>query len=182
MKRLFLIIGILLSGLLVIGGFSCSGTEETEEVEGPPSGWETYQNEEHGFWFYYPEHWQKNYPAGLIVSFMSPDVNEFQESVNVVVESCGDMSLDEYIAANKESLPQIIPGVITSSERDIEVQGRKGHEWIARWTNQGMNMKQKQVMFVVHGKGYVLTCSALENTYGEYSQTFSEIIDSFVIE
>ena len=180
MKKLLLIIGILLAVLLVAGGLACAGAEK--EVEGPPSGWKTYHNDEHGFSLYYPKDWEKIYPAGAIIGFRDPEVDEFQENVVIVIESCGDMSLEEYIAANKESVLQIIPGANITDEKDIEVQGRKGHEWILRWTMEGFNLKQKQAIFVAHEKGYSLTCSALEGTYSEYANTFNEIINSFVIE
>jgi len=174
MKRLILIVGILLA---VAGGFACA-----EETEGPPSGWKTYQNDEHGFQLYYPSDWEKIYPAGIIVGFRDPEADEFQENVVIVIESCGGMSLEEYVAQNRQILLAAIPELTISNEKDIRVHGTKGHEWIGRWTLEDVNLKQKQVMFVAHQKGYVLTCSASENTYGGYGYTFDEIINSFVIE
>jgi hypothetical protein len=180
MKKLSCIIGILLAVVVVVGVFACGGAKK--EVEGPPSGWKTYQNEEHGFSLYYPEDWEQTYAAGTTVAFASPDVDEFRENVNVVVESCGDMGLEEYVAANKQSMPQIIPGARISNEKPVEVHGREGYEWILRFSTQGFDLKDKQVCFVAHGKGYVLTCTALESTYDQYADTFHEMVYSFVIE
>jgi hypothetical protein len=177
MKKLLLITGILLAGLVLVGGLACA-----EEEEEAPSGWKTYWNEEHGFQLYYPEDWVQTYAAGTVVAFVDPETDEFQENVNIVIESCGDMSLEEYVAANTESLPQIIPGASISNEKDIEVQGRKGHEWIVMATVEGFNLKDKQVFFVASEKGYVLTLTASESTYSEYVDTFDEMVNSFVIE
>jgi len=177
MKRLLVSIGMLLAWPAVVAGFACA-----EETEGLPSGWKSYRNDEHGFQVYYPDDWEKMYPAGAIVGFRDSQVDEFQENVVVVIESCNGMDLEQYVAANRENLLLIIPGVTISDDRYIEVQGRQGHEWIIRWTLEGVNLKQKQVAFVAHEKGYSLTCSASEGTYSEYAYTFNEIIDSFVIE
>jgi hypothetical protein len=109
-------------------------------------------------------------------------VDEIRENVTIVIESCGDMSLEEYVAANRESLPQIIPAASISNEKDIEVHGSKGHQWIVRATVEGLNLKDKQVFFVAREKGYVLTLTASESTYSEYVNTFDEMVNSFVIE
>lgn len=181
MKKLPLTTGILLAGLLVLAGLAC-GEEAEEEVEGPPSGWKSYHSDEHSFEIYYPGDWEKFYPAGAIVGFIDPEADEVQGNIQIMIASCGDASLEEYIAANKESILQALPGASISNEKDIEVQGRKGHGRILRWTMEGFNLKQKHVVFVAHRKAYVFGCGALENKYSEYENTFDEVINSIVIE
>ncbi|UCC32948.1 MAG: hypothetical protein JSW53_03905, partial [Candidatus Bathyarchaeota archaeon] len=95
-KRVFFGIGMLLAWLAVVGGFACA-----EETEGPHSGWDSYRNDEHGFQVNYPDDWEKMYPAGVVVGFADPEIDEVRENVVVVIESCGGMDLEQYVAANR---------------------------------------------------------------------------------
>lgn len=177
-KKLFCTFVILLAGFAVISGFACASTEE------PPSGWKLYQNDVHGFQISYPQNWKLVFqlPSGYAVRFNSPDVDDVIESVDVMVESSGDMSLDELAAAIKDDILTSIPDAIISNKKKITLHGRTGYEWIARWEYKGRQLKHKQVLFVAHGKAYGLLCSAADSTYNDYAASFAKFIDSFVIE
>jgi hypothetical protein len=146
-----------------------------------PEGYSLYLNMEHGFRFYYPENWEQGYAAGAIAFFKSPLNDEWQENVNVEIVPCGDASLAEYINAYTDSIANLFEDSIISNERSIEVQGRIGHEWILRWTLNGIQLKMKQVVFIDNGKAYALTCTATEHSYDDYVDIFNKIINSFLI-
>jgi len=59
------------------------------------------------------------------------------------------------------------------------VNGREGYEVIYKPIAA---MKMRQVLFIANGKSYMLVCSTAELLYDEYEETFSHVINSFVIE
>ena len=67
--------------------------------EEPPEGWKSYQNEEHGFRFWYPEEWEQYSPEGIseevefYTGFRDSNLNDFQENIVVMVPPYGEMSL-----------------------------------------------------------------------------------------
>jgi hypothetical protein len=145
---------------------------------GLPNGWETYNNEEYEFQFYYPGTWSEIAYPGATVAIGEPLSGTFQHNVNVVIEPT-TLTLKQYIPATKQALENL--GFTILSEDDLIVSGRSGHEWVMTKDWSTAVTKQRQVIFIANGNAYILTCSALVETYSSYTNTFDTIVKSFLI-
>ena len=157
--------------------------------EEPPVGLAVYQNEEHGFSFWYPEGWQQYSLEGIdeevefFTGFRDSAVDDFKENIVVMVPPYGDVSL--------ASLVDVLGGGYQAfgalvSDTSTTVNGEDGHEWVLSWPSGGglTFAGQKQRLVVLNAKGgwYQLTCSALEDQYDAHKDTCETIINSFKIE
>lgn len=146
------------------------------------TGWEVYQNDEYNFSVSHPRNWEKIPISGCAVAFKGPLADGFVANFTVIVSSCDNMSLEEFVATHRENMEVAVPGIITSNERYIEVNDRIGYEWILKWRYSNFDLQQRQTIFVVRGKSYLLTLTALEKNYNSYADTFDTIVNSFTIE
>ena len=157
--------------------------------EEPPEGWESYQNEEHGFRFWYPEEWEQYSPEGIseevefYTGFRDSNLNDFQENIVVMVPPYGEMSLAslvDVVTGGYQPLGALV------SDTDTTVNGEDGHEWVLSWPSGGgfTFQGQKQLLVVLNTKSgwYQLVCSALAEQYDDYEDTCETIINSIKVD
>lgn len=166
----------LLIGTMIITLSACTKSPP------PIKGWKIYKNKKDGFQFSYPPKWKKRVgkPA-------SPVVAVFEDAsgvpaVNVAIDSAGNMSLEGYIDKSKEKLESVGFGIEVSKEKYLDINDRKAHEWIIKVRVKDKVIKEKQAVFVVNSKGYVVTIADKEDTFSKNEKTFDKIINSFVID
>lgn len=104
---------------------------------------------------------------------------------NVGIESIGNMSLDEHMTASRAVMENIFPDANIANERYFEVNDRNGYEWIlehGNFMNTGHNVKQRQDVILANQKAHVICFTALTEDYDSYADTFSAILNSFIID
>ncbi len=200
MKRAkwYLVLLLVSTLLLVVGCTRQSSTEEpspltepvtppTEPVTTEPvtTGVLTTQgyvyDDKLGYGFEYPGGWEMEIPEVIdgediesVVMFTKP---ETPTTLNVIVKLSNLTSLEEVKEEFREGLKGL--GGTILEEREVIVNGREGYEVIYKPIAA---VKKRQVIFIANGKSYMLICSTAELLYDEYEETFSHVINSFVIE
>jgi hypothetical protein len=145
----------------------------------PPEGWEIYRHEDYRFQFYYPEGWEETFLPPAVVVLAEPLPGAFQHNINVIVEPT-TLTLELYAFASRQLMENM--GFVILTESYLTVNNRRGHEWLFTKEWPWGTTKARQVVFVADGKAYILTLTALVQTYDDYAAIFDTIVESFVIQ
>lgn len=128
---------------------------------------------------------KENY-QDIPVFFMSPTEGEedtFQENINMVSENAPGYSLKEYYDANIAGINQYLIGFeIIKDAVDIKINNHDFKKMVYKHNSQGYDFKVLVFFTVKGGKGYVINCTALNNTFDEYYSDFNKLAESFKFE
>ena len=182
-----MLVALLAVSITFMGGCTReSGTGEPSPLEPPPTepvtpGYIQSYDHKLGYGFEYPENWEMEIPEVIdgediesVLMFTKPGTST---TLIVTVKLSNLTSLEEVKEEIKEVLNKL--GRTILEEREIIVNGREGYEVIYKPIAA---VKMRQVIFIANGKSYMLVCSTAELLYDEYEETFSHVINSFVIE
>ena len=129
-----------------------------------------------GYGFEYPEDWESQLVEGedvkSVIMFTEPGTT----TTLVVAFKLSNLSLEEVSGEFREELGGL--GGVILEEREIVVNDREGYEVIYK---PFPGVKIRQVMFIANGNFYMLVCSTEELLYGEYEETFDNVIYSFIV-
>jgi len=114
----------------------------------------------------------------LLFSPVEDAQDNFRENVNLVVEDVSAhkaIDLDQFMAASKSQIKSMISGAeIISSENLGE------YSKMLFSGQQGIyNLKFEQHVYLKDGFAYILTFTAKEDAFDEYSKTAEEIMSTF---
>jgi hypothetical protein len=181
------LVALLAVSITFMGGCTReSGTGEPSPLEPPPTepvtpGYIQSYDHKLGYGFEYPENWEMEIPEVIdgeaiesVLMFTKPGTST---TLIVTVKQSNLTSLEEVKEEIKEVLNKLVRTIL--EEREIIVNGREGYEVIYKPIAA---VKMRQVIFIANGKSYMLVCSTAELLYDEYEETFSHVINSFVIE
>ena len=146
-----------------------------------PEGWRRYQNPILGYSILHPTTWTtEERPSVGATEFYSPKgIN-----CNVGVGRTRETDVERYVAANRIRAEE---GAKYLSEGPIELNGRQGRELVMTLPSGFYGFRGddrlliRQVLFVARGNAYVVACTAFEDEASQYGDTFSTIINSFII-
>lgn len=180
-------VGILLVVLALAG---CGG-EEQDQVEGT------------GYVYAVPDGWEEEDGDDLEVGPFRPDSlvvgdseDGFATNVNVVREpgvpsrvtaaQYAEVSLAGlrdpagvgYPPEVAEMIESLNPRGITEP-RDTELDGEKAVEWEYRSTQDGRDLRVRQVAAVTGGAGYTVTLTVLPDGFEEGSEGLDEVVESW---
>jgi len=175
---------------LIMGGLACEEGQPKETSSQPrtavpaptlPEGWARYHNSTYGYSIGHPPNWPAEEHAALgITEFTSPEgVN-----CNVGVGRSTATEVGAYVAANRIGADE---GALYLSEGPLELNGRQGFEVVVTLPQRffGFSGKDRlltrQAVFVAKGNGYVVACTAFEFETAQYRDTFSTLMNTFVI-
>jgi hypothetical protein len=131
----------------------------------------------------YPEGWKAEPNEAPVEFFISSPLagkeDGFMENVNLVKEPT-ELSLQDYIALNKENLAGILSAKITA-EGEATLGKQKAAYLVYEFTYGDKALKTLAYFIVVKGKAYVLTCSASPASYDTYLATFKKMAQSIVM-
>ena len=138
-----------------------------------------YDNLAHGFSITPPSGWsiEENTSEGVIVMFRDIPSGS---TISVVGEEAS-YSLLELVAIMKQTLTDYYENYTFVSEGSREIGGLDCYEIVYTNTYLGINWKNKLVFFVDLGKYFLVTCSAVESQYANYSLDFENCIETFRI-
>jgi len=157
-------------------------TEGAEpEVAGAPV------DPELGFGITFPEDWQEKRGAmGTAILALSPkeDANDnFQENVNVVTEDVpAGMTTGDYVKTSLGSMGDILTDFKVVSNVPTTVGGKNAVALTYNHRMGNYKLKVLAYMIISSGKGYVITCTAMEGSFEKYKAQFEEVCRSFRVE
>jgi hypothetical protein len=99
----------------------------------------------------------------------------------VITEDPRNYGLDEYVAANKTNLKAQITDAQILEEKDATIGDKPGKALVYTFAYGNYHLKNTAYILVNNGKGYVITCSALETSFDRFQSKFREILSSFRI-
>ena len=180
-KPLLIPAAIAIVALLIIGiGGWIFSRQKTVE----PEIMQPFESEEQGFRINYPESWsQQNrddmFAAGAIFSSPLGDETDFQEQIGVLVEDLpNDMSLAQY---TEESLAQIkkLSDPNVAPPQTVNLGEKTARRVIYNGLEDGNWVRRMQTWLVVGDRAYVITYTALPESYDSYLPTVEKMIESF---
>ena len=147
---------------------------------------QSFESEEQGFKIDYPEVWsQQNrddmFATGAVFSSPIEGEADFQEQISVLVEDLPkDMSLAQY---TEESLAQIkkLSDPNVASPQTVNLGETPAQRVIYNGLEEGNWVRRMQTWSVVGDRAYVITYTALPESYDSYLPTVEKMIESFEI-
>tara|TARA_Y100000310_G_C20672651_1_gene811175 strand:+ start:736 stop:1257 length:522 start_codon:yes stop_codon:yes gene_type:complete len=135
-----------------------------------------------------PQNWQSlDLYGNLIIwagaSPISPN-DTFRENVNLAEEKWINDSIEDYVAENKRAMSIFLKNFKIINENYFKIKDKnefkKIHSMKFIYNDEISKRKLKIIsfFFLYQGKGYVLTCSATEETYISFEPIFRNIIGS----
>ncbi len=118
-----------------------------------------------------------------MVMFFSPQGgsgDKFKENLGIVSETLpSDMTVDEYYALAKPQLQQIVKDYTELSNANITLDGLTAKKIIYQGTQSTYKLQREQVFFIKNKVAYVLTYTAVADTFNDRSKDAEKIINSF---
>lgn len=178
-KVVFLAI-VLLSGSVFLSQSIYAGDSATAVASGK------YTNKEKGFSITFPKNWEtKEGIAGAVVASLSPresDSDNFRENVNIVIEDLPkDLTSEEYYQAGIVNLRKV-PEFKEEQKGKMTVDGKEAVWLIASHKSSNVSAKMIQYYVVKGKRAYVITGTALADTFAKYKPQFDQIAQSFKTE
>jgi hypothetical protein len=147
----------------------------------PYEGWETFSKDKYSI--RYPADWTlKESGTGMVNFFIfspkeSPD-DGFIENVNLVTE-VADMSLDDYIEATEQALPQFAPDYRKVEGETVNNTAGEYYRMISSFTLNKLLIKNEQYFWIHEGQAYVLTFSSTPEDFERHRAIGERIMGSF---
>lgn len=127
----------------------------------------------------------ENY-QGIPVFFMSPIENEndsFRENITIVSENAPSYSLTQYYQDNIKGIDKyLIDFKILEEVADIKINGNNFKKVTYEHYSQNTDLNVLVYFTVKKEKGYVISCTALDNTFDDYKKDFETLAESFKFE
>ena len=133
----------------------------------------------------FPADWEviNNFSDLIVLVGKSPAEgpnDDFLENINVSRESAEGLTLESYYVANLNAIETLYNyGFVFST--DTIINGLNSKKLIFTATINNIDLEFMDFMFYVDGYGYVVTCTAREDTFGEYKSVFEQIAGTFTI-
>ena len=132
----------------------------------------------------FPEDWIIDvFETGPLVfigfSPIDGETDNFQESINLVTETVDTLGLSEYVDATISSIENSIDNFTQISTFPKSVNGLNAIRLVYTGSFNNQDLKYLDYIFLVDGIGYVITCTALEDTYDDFEALFESIAESF---
>ncbi len=116
---------------------------------------------------------------GSSVMFFSPlsSWDTIKENVGITKKALDKTyTLDEYYTLTKPELIKLIPGFTEISNQSIKVNDIDAKKLIYTWTQWTTTLEWEQIYVIKNAVVYILTYTATEATFSEYTQKVDEIV------
>jgi len=125
------------------------------------------------------KHFDKTTGEFSALYIMAPRVNNFSPNINIIIAETGDISIDDFLNGNMESMKK--GNMAPDSTGDFETNGLKGKFYTAKVDHNGTSISIKSYFLLKNGFGYLLTGACLTSQRTTYYPMFQDIVDSFKI-
>ncbi|MDD5290925.1 MAG: hypothetical protein PHZ04_02295 [Patescibacteria group bacterium] len=120
--------------------------------------------------------------AGEEISDPSLQKINFKSYYSVSYDALGERTIEEYINYIKDMVKQFAPGIVFSSEEDLNINGREAHKIEADLNQQGADFKV--LIFLIRGNGSDIWNMSFNSGLGNWEKNageFKKIAESFII-
>lgn len=171
----------LLAILIGLGGWIAI----KQRAERPQIKMSLYANYNQGFRVDYPQNWSKEnrddfWATGVL--FSSPlenDADQFKEQVSVLVEDLPqNLALAEYTEQSLSEIKQLSDPTIGEAQ-SITLGTDEGRQIIYHGEENGSIVQRMQTWSVNGNRAYVITYTAIPESYDDYLPTVEKMIKSF---
>ena len=140
-----------------------------------------YNNSVYGFSITAPAGWTYSEGvSGIAVIFYGPTMPETGTDVNINIATAATTeTLSEVISSLKADYPTDFSNFSLVSESSRTIGGLNSYEIVYTLSDQGNDYKQKQVVFIENGEGFIITCTATPSNYDTYLPIFEQSIQTF---
>lgn len=122
---------------------------------------------------------------GSRVLFFSPQAtgDKLRENIGVVMQTLpAEMSVEDYYKlVVKPQAEKIITDYKEISQEDVNINGWLGKKIIYQGTQSNYTLKWQQVLVIKEKMVYLLTYTAADDTFKQYSKVADELMNSFTI-
>jgi eukaryotic-like serine/threonine-protein kinase len=132
----------------------------------------------------YPDDWRLEESSNTSFTLGAPsdgDDDAFVENINFVSYPVTGYLPKDYAQYSKTTLPQKIKNFKVVEEKEVKQGDKTGYYMIFKGKQGNQALKWKQYYFIKNGMAYVLTFSAQENMFSEYSKKISACLNSFTV-
>lgn len=127
-------------------------------------------------------HWQRDF-MGLDVFAPAPAKDEQAGSLgNISVVSGkldGDVNLETFFNTNIENLKKALRDVKVVETGKVFLDGTEGRKVVYSHAMGDMKLRVMQFFVVKNGQGYIITCTASEDEFPKYADSFESAVRSF---
>jgi len=174
MKRNIVIVALLALVVATVAVACCS----SNGLPSLPSGYVLYQNDDFGCSVAHPENWGILMETDDAVTIGDPG-NKIYVAIGIDSVS-SNTTLEAYAIESKNSA--VAAGATLLSEGPIVVNNRAGYELVITLSNEDIKVTQRAAIFIVETTAYFVVCTANEDDYNTFKDTFDTIINSIIIE
>lgn len=181
-KILPLLLLSLLALVTAVGGWIL-----VKQIKDPQIELSLYENDNLGFRVDYPQSWSKQNRDDFLARgavFFSPlenDADQFKEQVSVLVDDLPrDLSLSEYTKQSLVEIKQLSDPNIGAAQV-VAMGANEGRQIIYQGEENGNRVQRMQTWLVNGNRAYVITYTALPESFNDYLPTVEKIIESFEI-
>ena len=133
----------------------------------PPSGWETLEG-----------------TPGALVVFVGPELETTLERAfvpNIVIGTAGnqDFKLMDIVESARNSVP---PGIELVGETSVKLHGRQAYIFESTLSQQGLTIRNLQLIMVRDGKPYFVTATGPEEHWQKLKGIFEASLYSFELD
>jgi len=165
-------------GLVLLVGMLAAGCGKKQKEPG------RYYNREWRFSIRYPSDWQlkENYRGTIVIGYgpSEGETDDFQENVNVTVLNLPrKMNLDQLFTKYVNDLKAAMPDLELKNSGKTSVNNIPTIYLFYSYNYGGRRWDVVVYLCFTHHKGYLITGTALTETFAKYKILFEKIIRSF---
>jgi hypothetical protein len=132
----------------------------------------------------YPEDWRLEESSNSSFTLGAPsdgDGDAFVENINFVSYPVTGYLPKDYAQYSKTTLPQKIKNFKVVEEKEVKQGGKTGYYMVFKGKQNNQALKWKQYYFIKNGIAYVVTFTAQETMFSEYSKKLNACLNSFTV-
>ena len=104
----------------------------------------------------------------------------FQANINIIIEPVPETpALQEYVDANKRLISLRLPDHNFIDDSESTVNGHSAHFLESTFQYEIFNLRNRQVLLISGDEAFVVTATALEETWESYGDVFDASLRSF---
>ncbi len=133
-----------------------------------------------------PVGWDTNKAVGEVPAhFLNPTpdlqggVIPFHANINIVIEPVPEMTMQEYVDATKRLISLELPDHNFIDDAESTVNGHSAHFLESTFQHEIFNLRNRQLLLLSDDQAFVVTTTALEETWESYDDIFDASLRSF---